>query len=414
MLTTRLRDAGIHVKPADDEAAAHAAAGFQLLNPHRPETVTFPTGSDQVAAAVRVAADLGIPYAVTNTGHGRRRAQEGGLLISLSRLRTVTVDPSSQRVRIGGGARWADVVARTAPAGLMVPHGSAPGVGVVGYLLGGGYSIYGRHTGLAANALHSMTIVTEDGNVKRVEHDTIRGLLAEAWRAPAEVGIVTEVELDVSPAPSLTGGGFLVAADDAHALLSAFPAWAEPLPESITPSLGLMRYPDHDGVPAPLRSQVIGHVRLTAVDDDEVARSAASALSRGLHILDDDLARMDWADAGRIYREPDTPRPHIGDNCLTDNTPRLDTLWPALSDTGDQRVIFDVRRFGGRLTFPEAGGLAAPGEWMLSLISPVTGALPNSFGKTQRHLDQAVTDPVGTTANFTYGPGSSETNTVAS
>lgn len=407
MLTTRLRDAGLHVKPAGDEAATRAAAGFQLLSPHRPEVVSFPSGTSQVAAAVRIAADLGIPYAVTNTGHGRRHVQVGGLLISLSCLRMVTVDAASRRVQIGGGARWSDVVARAAPAGLMVPHGSAPGVGVVGYLLGGGYSIYGRHTGLAANAVHAMTIVTDDGNVRRLERDAIRGLLADAWRVPAEPGIVTEVELDASAAGSLTGGGFLVADDDAHALLSAFPAWAETLPESITPSLGLMRYPDRGGVPAPLRGRAIGRVRLTAIDDDEAARSATSTVSRGLRILDEDLAPMDWADAGRIYREPDAPRPHIGDNLLTDATPKLATLWPALSDSGDQRVILDVRRFGGRLTSPVGGGLEAPGEWMVSLIAPVTAALANGHARIQRHLDQVVTDPVGTTANFTYGPAAS-------
>lgn len=403
-LSSRLHDAGIRAVTGGSDQGRYASSGFQLLAPHLPAVVAFPINSDQVAEAVRIASVLGMPFSVTNTGHGRRHAQAGGLLISLAEMSSVRIDPTTQRVRIGGGARWGSVIARTAPVGLMVPHGSAPGVGVVGYLLGGGYSIYGRTTGLAANAVRSLTLVAHDGNTEHLKGDALDELLSDAWRNPAQPGIVTEVELDANPAGSLTAGGFFVADDDARALLDMFPTWTESLPETITSSLGLMRYPDREKVPEKLRNRMVAHLRFTAVNDHESAIRAMSSLGRGLRPVDQDIRRMNWSDSGEIYKEPDSPRSHVGDNVLTDFTPDLDSLWDAVSSDVDERIILDIRHFGGQLVNSVNGWLTSPGEWMVALMRTAEHGVPRVHAELRQQIHAAVPVVCGSAANFSYGP----------
>lgn len=407
-MTMSVRDlleaADIPVRDGHDEAARSATEGFQSLAPHRPELVAYPATTDEVATVVRVAASAGLPVAVSNTGHGRRLSLCGGLLLSLSRMRAVAVEAATGRVRIGGGARWADVVAHTASAGLAVAHGSAPGVGVAGYLLGGGFSIYGRPTGLAANTISSLTLVTPDGGIHALDRDTVRGMLTHAWQIPAADGIVTEVVLDTWPAGTLTGGGFTVAGDEVRELLTAFQAWAEQLPDHIAPSLGAMRYPDKHGIPGHLRGRLIGQVRLTALDDHDRAARAVAALAKPFTVIDYDLRELPWTEAGSIYHEPDTPRPHVGYNTLSKRAPDLDVLWPALADASAPPRVLDARHYTPHVATADDSRITAPGTWLTGLLIP-TPADPVRARLTLRTLlAESVVDPTGVAANFSYGP----------
>jgi FAD/FMN-containing dehydrogenase len=95
-------------------------------------------GPADVVAAVRLARDEGLGVGVLATGHAVAIPCDGGVLINTSRMRGVRVDPEAQTVRVEAGALWADVTAETQLFGLAGLRGSASGVGVVGYTMGGG------------------------------------------------------------------------------------------------------------------------------------------------------------------------------------------------------------------------------------------------------------------------------------
>lgn len=394
-LHSLLTQAGVPVLPAGTPDARAAASGYQLLCPHRPEMTVRPTTTGQVSAAVRAAVESGVPYVVTNSGHGRRGSLDDGLLISLDGFRSVHID--GRTVRVGGGARWGDVVAQTAPAGLAVPHGSAPGVGVVGYLLGGGYSIFARSLGLGINAVRSMTVVDGHGEIHRWGLASIRDRFADAWREWVDPGIVTEVTLEATPTRPLTAGGFCVVGEQVRELMQVFCGWAEELPADATCSLGVMRRPS---------GPVVGHVRLTATGDRGPVMEVVDRLRSQFPVAEDGGFDIGWDDPGRIYREPTSARAYVGDNRVSGAAPDLDALWSAVNGGDRGPVILDLRQIGGQTAHPDGDGLSAPGQWVTGLVAPTTLARQKvDAERVAQLLAAAVPDALGSVANFTYGVG---------
>jgi FAD/FMN-containing dehydrogenase len=100
---------------------------------------------------VRHAAAHELPVAVQATGHGMLAAVEGGMLITVGRMNGVEVDPQTRTARVEAGTTWEAVVDAAGKHGLAPLSGSAPGVGVVGYTLGGGLGLLSRRAGLLAS-----------------------------------------------------------------------------------------------------------------------------------------------------------------------------------------------------------------------------------------------------------------------
>lgn len=105
---------------------------------HSPDVVVGAATAQDVVEAVRYALSGGVPIAVQATGHGASRPIEAGVLVSTRRLDTVRIDPQTRVATIGAGVTWGAVVAAAAGHGLAPITGSSAGVGVVGYLGGGG------------------------------------------------------------------------------------------------------------------------------------------------------------------------------------------------------------------------------------------------------------------------------------
>ncbi|MGA4727001.1 FAD-binding protein [Micromonospora taraxaci] len=133
-----------------DERYDVECASYNLAIAQRPALVVGATSAADVQAAVRFAADQGLPVAVLATGHSALPSA-GALLITTRRMDTVVVDVAARTARIEAGVRWQQVVDAAAEHGLAPLSGAAPTVGVVGYTLGGGLSPIGRTFGFAAD-----------------------------------------------------------------------------------------------------------------------------------------------------------------------------------------------------------------------------------------------------------------------
>ncbi|MFC7613511.1 FAD-binding protein [Actinokineospora soli] len=125
---------------------------------------------------------------------------------------------------------WKDVVAATAPHGLVPPHGSAGTVGVVGYLLRGGISFYGRKVGLAANSLRAVELVTADGELRRVDADNDPELFWAVRGGGGGFGVVTAVEVALFPAATVHTGAAFWPAEHGPALVAAWQDWCRQAP----------------------------------------------------------------------------------------------------------------------------------------------------------------------------------------
>jgi len=148
---------------ADECATFNLNCGFQ------PALMVGATSEDDVVTAVRFAARHGLPIAVKSSGHQVVLPAHGAMLITTERMRGFSMDARRQIARAEPGLKVGDVVARTSEAGLAPVMGSAPGVGIVGYTLGGGQSpLLGRLYGYAADHVRRVNIVTADGELRNV------------------------------------------------------------------------------------------------------------------------------------------------------------------------------------------------------------------------------------------------------
>jgi FAD/FMN-containing dehydrogenase len=162
----------------------------------RPELVARCSSAADVVAALRYAQAEGLEIAVRCGAHSMsgQSGVDGGVVIDLSGMREVTVDPELRRARAGGGALISDLDAATQAHGLAVPTGMVGHTGIGGLTLGGGMGWLTRQAGLACDNLESVEIVVADGRVLRASAEENPDLFWAVRGGGGNFGVVTEFE----------------------------------------------------------------------------------------------------------------------------------------------------------------------------------------------------------------------------
>ena len=151
----------------------------------RPALIARCLGNDDVSQAVSFARDHNLLVAVRGGGHSwpGKSVCEGGLMIDLSQMNAVTVDPGAQRARAGGGALLNALDTNSLPHGLVTTAGVVSHTGVGGFTLGGGFGRLNRKYGLTVDNVLGATIVTADGGVRAINaRQRARPLLGDTRR----------------------------------------------------------------------------------------------------------------------------------------------------------------------------------------------------------------------------------------
>jgi FAD/FMN-containing dehydrogenase len=222
------------------------------LHDRRPALILRCTGAADVIAALRFARSSDLPVAVRGGGHSVAGFStcDGGVVIDLSPMRTVRVDPSARRAFVGGGAVWADVDHETQAHGLATTGGLVSTTGVAGFTLGGGIGWLMRKHGLACDNLVGADVVTADGRLVRASADENADLFWGLRGGGGNFGIVTEFELALHPVgPIVYAGPIFYAAEHDRALLHAFRQWASTAPDDVTAVLNLTTAPPLPVIP---------------------------------------------------------------------------------------------------------------------------------------------------------------------
>jgi len=216
----------------------------------RPALIARCLGTADVQAAVRFARGRGLEIAVRGGGHNvaGNAVCEGGLMIDLSPMRGVHVDPRARRARAQGGATWGDYNRETQLHGLASTGGVVSTTGVGGLTLGGGLGwLLGKH-GMAVDCLRGVELVTATGEVVRASADEHPDLFWAVRGGGGNFGVATWLEYEVYPVgPMVTGG--LVAHPFAAArdVLRFYREFTKSLPDELTAFAGLLHAPDGSG-----------------------------------------------------------------------------------------------------------------------------------------------------------------------
>ncbi|WP_433136300.1 FAD-binding oxidoreductase [Actinomadura nitritigenes] len=352
-----------------DPAYEAAVAVFNLSARPRPAAAVTATTVEQVRAAVRYAAEKGIPVRVQTTGHASAAVSpmDGALLVRTRLSGGVEVDAGRRVARVPAGTTWGAVVGAAARHGLAVAHGSSPLVGAVGYLLGGGASFYGRRAGLAVNSVRAVELVTADGEPCRADPASDPGLFWAIRGGGGGFGIVTAVEVALFPAAEVVTGAAFWPAAHAGRLLAAWRRWCADAPEEATTSLRIVALPPDSALPAPLRSgplvSVDGAFLAPTPNDAAAARRQAEELLGPLRAIARPV--MDtWrptppAAVLRAHLDAPEPIPFIGDHFLLDALDE-DAAHAFLrvngAGGGSPLVLAGFRHLGGAFGRPDPAG----------------------------------------------------------
>jgi FAD/FMN-containing dehydrogenase len=390
--------------PGEEGFEEHCTS-WNLTVTHAPSVVVLPTRAEDVAEAVRYAARARLAVAVQSTGHGVSVPADDAVFVNTGQLRGLAVDPDTRTARVGAGLVWGDVIAEAARSGLAPLHGSAPAVGVMGYLTGGGLPLLGREFGFAADHVRSLELVTADGEQRTVSPSSDADLFWAVRGGRSNFGVVTEARIDLVPLTRLYGGGLFFPGARAERVLRAYVAWAAGQPEQMSSSVLLLRFPDSPAVPEANRGRFLVHLRIAYTGPAEEGALLVAPL-RALGPTADTVAEMPYLRVGEIHSDPTQPTPAwVRTAVLRDvDTAGVDALIEAAGpDAKLPPGAVELRHLGGALsrpaTVPSAFG-RAEGDFHLAMSMPAPAEAPEASAASrsaeQRVLDRLAAWDTGT------------------
>jgi len=217
---------------------------WNAIHDRRPSVIARPSNAQEVAAAIAFASEHDLEVVVQSGGHSAAGlgGTDGCLVVNLSNMRGVEVDPRTRTARANGGAFLGELDVAAQAHGLVCPVGVVGHTGVAGLTLGGGVGRLQRGYGLTIDNLAAVEIVTADGRLVRAtetdEPELFWGLRGAGWN----FGIATAFDFRLQPfGPDLHRGVLTYPATQAHDVWSVFREYAASAPDSVSMIYGFDR-----------------------------------------------------------------------------------------------------------------------------------------------------------------------------
>jgi len=222
------------VTPSDSDYD-DARVVYNAMHDRRPRAIIRCMDSTDVMAAVAAARDGGFDLAIRGGGHSVPGfgTVDDGLVIDLSPMKNVWVDPVKKVVRVGGGATWGDVDHATHPFGLAAPGGIISTTGVGGLTLGGGIGYLTRGVGFSIDNLLSTDVVLADGRQVTASDYQNEDLFWALRGGGGNFGVVTSFEFQLHEVGDIVGGPMFYEFDDAAAVLECYREFIAVAPEQL-------------------------------------------------------------------------------------------------------------------------------------------------------------------------------------
>ena len=276
---------GVVLTP-EDAAYDESRRIWNAMIDRRPGLIARCTGTADVVQAVRFVRQHKLLSSVRGGGHNIAGLAvcEGGIMIDLSALRGVWVDPAQRTARAQAGCTLGDVDRETQLHGLAAVLGFVSATGIAGLTVGGGFGYLTRSHGWTCDTLVSMEVVTADAKVLRASKDENPDLFWALRGGSGNFGIVTSFEYRLFPVgPEILGGAIAWRGEDAKRVLEAYRDFSAKAPRELTSVAVLRTAPPAPWLPKEVHGQPIVAVFVChtgKVEDGEALLAPLRALGK--------------------------------------------------------------------------------------------------------------------------------------
>lgn len=218
---------------------------FNGMIDKRPALIVRCVGVADVIAAVHFARETDVLVSIRGGGHGvvGNAVCDDGLVIDLSAMKSVRIDPKKRTARAEGGVTWGDFDHETQAFGLATTGGIVPSTGIAGLTLGGGIGYLNRKYGLACDNLVSADVVTADGQLRRASAEEHEDLFWALRGGGGNFGIVTSFQYRLHPVGPMLGGEVVYPLDQAKKVLRFYRDWSSTAPDELRADATLLSGP---------------------------------------------------------------------------------------------------------------------------------------------------------------------------
>jgi FAD/FMN-containing dehydrogenase len=243
----------------EDKQYDTARTVFNAAIDRRPALIARCASADDVIQAVTFGRQENLLIAVRGTGHNVAgyAVCDDGLVIDLSQMKAVTVDPAARTVCVEAGCNWGEVNDALQPHGLAVTGGFVSVTGVSGLTLGGGLGWLVRKHGLALDNLLSATAVLADGRFVVASAGENDDLFWAIRGGGGNFGVVTSFEFQAHPVGTVLAGIVLHSAENAAQAIRRWRDLEATAPQESNQGALLFHFPDDPSAPPPLRGKAL-------------------------------------------------------------------------------------------------------------------------------------------------------------
>jgi FAD/FMN-containing dehydrogenase len=238
-----------------DELYESARRVYNGMIDKKPRLIVRCANVADVINSVNFARDNGLELAIRGGSHNVAGlgVVDGGLVIDLSSMKGIRIDPAKRTVRVEGGCLWGDVDHATYPFGLAVPGGIISTTGVAGLTLGGGIGHLTRKYGLSCDNLISADVVTADGRLAVAsEHDN-EDLFWALRGGGGNFGVVTSFEFKAHPVKNVLAGPVFYGIEKTADVLRFYREFIAGAPEELSAFFAFQIGPEAPFIPKPLQ-----------------------------------------------------------------------------------------------------------------------------------------------------------------
>jgi FAD/FMN-containing dehydrogenase len=351
-ISTTLR-AGLNGKVIDagdaryDDVRRVFFTGFD----RRPAAIVRVTDAADVSRVVGLARETGAELAVRGGGHSRagHGTSEGGIVIDLSAMRAVELDPSARTAWAQTGVTAGDYTAQTSVHGLTTGLGDTPSVGLGGITLGGGMGYLVRKTGLAIDDVLAADVVTADGELARADEGSHPELFWALRGGGGNFGVVTRLKLRLHAIDQVLGGMLLLPASPD--VIAGLVAAADAADEDLSLIANILKAPPLPFIPAEQHGQPMVMIQLVYAGDAEAGAGAIAPIRALATPLADMVRPIRYPEMYAAAAEGPAPAYAAGTNILVDDlsTGSAETILAHLETATAAIAAVQVRVLGGAM-----------------------------------------------------------------